>query len=150
MSFVVGRNTFYEIQGSKNINLNTTIEIVNNKTGEKFVPSKNISNRGTQIEFQNQIQTDGHYLIQNEDTTIASMAFNYDRKESDLSYFDEGELQNKINAAPLKNAQVVQNAERNFAEIFDEIQNGKQLWKLFILLALLFILTEVALTRFWK
>jgi hypothetical protein len=78
------------------------------------------------------------------------MAFNYDRKESDLSYFDEGELQNKINAAQLKNAQVVQNAERNFAEIFDEIQNGKQLWKLFILLALLFILTEVALTRFWK
>jgi len=150
MSFVVGRNTFYEIQGSKNINLNSTIEIVNNKTGEKFVPSKNISNRGTQIEFQDQIQTDGHYLIQNEDTILASMAFNYDRKESDLRYFEEGELQDKINVAQLKNAQVVQNADRNFAEIFDEIQNGKQLWKLFILLALLFILTEVALTRFWK
>jgi len=150
MSFVVGRNTFYEIQGSKNINLNSTIEIVNNKTGEKFVPSKNISNRGTQIEFQDQIQTDGHYLIQNEDTTLASMAFNYDRKESDLRYFEEGELQDKIDVAQLKNAQVVQNTDRNFAEIFDEIQNGKQLWKLFILLALLFILTEVALTRFWK
>jgi hypothetical protein len=150
MSFVVGRNTFYEIQGSEKINLNSTIEIENKQTGEKFIPSKNISNRGTQIEFSDQIQSDGHYLIQNEDTTIAAMAFNYDRKESDLRYFDQNELQDKIETAQLKNAQVVQNAERNFSEIFDEIQNGKQLWKWFVLLALFFILTEVAITRFWK
>lgn len=150
MSFTVGRNTFYEIQGSKNINLNSTIEIMNKKTGGIFVPAKNISNRGTQLDFLDQIQTDGHYLIQNEDTTFSSMAFNYDRKESDLTYFDENGLQDKINAAQLKNARVVENTERNFSEIFDEIQNGKQLWKLFLLLALLFILTEVALTRFWK
>jgi hypothetical protein len=122
MSFVVGRNTFYEIQGSEKINLNSTIEIENKQTGEKFIPSKNISNRGTQIEFSDQIQSDGHYLIQNEDTTIAAMAFNYDRKESDLRYFDQNELQDKIETAQLKNAQVVQNAERNFSEIFDEIQ----------------------------
>ncbi len=150
MSYIVGRNTFYEIQGSKNINLNSTIEILNKKNGEKFVPAKTISNRGTQLEFFDQIQTDGHYLIQNEDTTLSSMAFNYDRKESDLKYFDESGLQDKIDAAQLKNAQVVQNTDRNFSEIFDEIQNGKQLWKWFLILALIFILTEVALTRFWK
>lgn len=150
MSYIVGKNTFYEIQGSKNINLNSAIEIANKKTGEKFVPAKNISNRGIQLEFLDQIKTDGHYIIQNEDTTLSSMAFNYDRKESDLTYFDEKGLQEKIDAAQLKNTQVVKNADRNFSEIFDEIQNGKQLWKWFILLALLFILTEAALTRFWK
>ena len=150
MSYVVGRNTFYEIQGSRNINLNSSIEIENLKTGDKFIPSKNISNRGTQIEFSDQIFDDGQYLIQNEDTIITALAFNYDRKESDLRYFEQNELQDKIESAQLKNAQVVQNAERNFSEIFDEIQKGKQLWKWFILLALLFILTEVALIRFWK
>jgi hypothetical protein len=151
MSYVLGRNTFYEIQGSRNINLNSSIEIKNLKSGDKFIPSKNISNRGgTQIEFSDQIFNDGHYLIQNEDTIITALAFNYDRKESDLRYFEQNELQDKIESAQLKNAQVVQNAERNFSEIFDEIQNGKQLWKWFILLALLFILTEVALIRFWK
>jgi len=150
MSYVVGRNTFYEIQGSRNINLNSSIEIENLKTGDKFIPSKNISNRGTQIEFSDQIFDDGHYLIQNKDTIITALAFNYDRKESDLRYFEQNELQDKIESAQLKNAQVVQNAERNFSEIFDEIQKGKQLWKWFILLALLFILTEVALIRFWK
>jgi hypothetical protein len=88
--------------------------------------------------------------VQNEDTTLTALAFNYDRKESDLRYFEQDELQDKIETAQLKNAQVVQNADRNFSEIFDEIQNGKQLWKWFILLALLFIFTEAAIIRFWK
>ena len=150
MSYVVGKNTFYEIQGSQNINLNSTIEIENKKTGDKFIPSKSISNRGTQIEFSEQIFNDGHYLIQNDDTTLTALAFNYDRKESDLRYFEPGELQSKIEAAQLKNAEVVQDVDKNFSEIFDEIQNGKQLWKWFVLLALLFILTEAAIIRFWK
>jgi hypothetical protein len=150
MSYIVGKNTFYEIQGSRNINLNSPIEIENTKTGDKFIPSKNISNRGVQIGFSEQILNDGHYLVQNEDTTLTALAFNYDRKESDLRYFKKDELQDKIELAQLKNAQVVQNADRNFSEIFNEIQNGKQLWKWFILLALLFIMTEVAIIRFWK
>ena len=150
MSYVLGRKTFFEIQGKQNINLNSTIEIENKKTGEKFIPSKNISPRGTQIEFSGQILNDGHYLILNDDTIISSMAFNYDRKESDLRVFDKKELEEKIEIAQLKNAHVVQNVEQNFSEIFDEIQNGKQLWKWCILLALLFILTEAAIIRFWK
>ena len=150
MSLTVGRNTFYELQGKQNIDLNSKIEIENKKKGEKFIPSKNVSTRGTQLEFLGEIQNDGHYLITSEDTIISAMAFNYDRKESDLRYFKTKELEEKIETAQLKNAQVVQNAEKNFSEIFDEIQNGRQLWKFCILLALLFILTEVAIIRFWK
>jgi len=150
MSYTVGKNTFYEIQGNRNINLNSAIEIENTRTGDKFIPSKNISNRGVQIGFTEQIFNDGHYLVQNDDTTITALAFNYDRKESDLRYFKTSELQDKIEMAQLKNAQVVQNVNRNFSEIINEIQNGKQLWKWFILMALLFILTEAAIIRFWK
>ena len=150
MSYTVGKNTFYEIQESPNINLNSPIEIENTKTGDKFIPNKNISNRGIQIGFSEHIFNDGHYLVQNDDTTLTALAFNYDRKESDLRTFEPGELEEKIILAQLKNARVVHNTDRNFSEIFDEIQNGKQLWKWFILLALMFILTEVAIIRFWK
>ncbi len=150
MSYIVGRNSFYEIQGKQNIGLSSTIEIENKKTGEKFIPSKNITNKGTQLEFSGQILNDGHYLILNEDTVIGSMAFNYDRKESDLRYYTKKELQDKIDQLQMKNALVVQDADKNFSEIFDEIQNGKQLWKWSVLLALLFILAEVAIIRFLK
>ncbi|MBK6282919.1 MAG: BatA domain-containing protein [Draconibacterium sp.] len=137
MSFVVGRNTFYEIPRKQNISLESKIEIENVKKQEKFIPSINVSARGTLIEYPGQIVNDGHYLILNEDTVIGSLAFNYDRKESDLRYFNNKELQEKIETTQLKNAQVVQNAEKNFSEIFDEIQNGQQLWLWCILLALL-------------
>ena len=150
MSFVVGRNTFYEIPRKQNISLESKIEIENVKKQEKFIPSINVSARGTLIEYPGQIVNDGHYLILNEDTVIGSLAFNYDRKESDLRYFTNNELQEKIETTQLKNAQVVQNAEKNFSEIFDEIQNGRQLWLWCILLALLFILAEVVIIRFWK
>jgi uncharacterized protein YpmS len=42
------------------------------------------------------------------------------------------------------------NVSSNFAEVLQEIQKGKQLWKWCILLALLFILAEVFIARFWK
>ena len=78
------------------------------------------------------------------------MAFNFDRKESDLRYYNNRELEDKFEILQLKNASLVGDVESNFSEIFDELQNGKQLWKLFIMLALLFILVEVLIARFWK
>lgn len=150
MSLIIGLNNNFEIQGNGNINPNSSIEIENLKTGEKFIPEKSFLNSGTRFEFAGQIVEDGHYLVKNGSENISAMAFNYNRTESELSYFDANELEDKIELAQLKNALVVNNAEGSFSEIFDEIQNGKQLWKWFILLALFFILTEVAISRFWK
>lgn len=150
ISFIVGENSFFDLPVNLNVDLNSSLEIENPKTGELFIPSKSISNRKTRLEFGDQINNDGHFLIKNTGIHIASMAFNYNRLESDLRYFGRAELTDKLELAQFKNATVVENVERNFSEIFDDIQNGKQYWKWCILLALFFILCEVALSRFWK
>lgn len=150
MSLVVGRNNVTEIQHNQNLDLSANVEIEKLDDKEKFIPSTSVSNRGLRIDFANRIVKDGHYLVQNDGKTLTTLAFNYDRSESDLRYFTTSEIQDKIELAQLKNASVVKNVESNFAEIFDEIQNGKQLWKWFIFMALFFILVEVALSRFWK
>ncbi len=148
MALVVGRNNVTEIQRNENLDLSSTIEVEKLDGKEKFIPSTSISNRGLRIDFANRIVKDGHYLVQNDGKTLTALAFNYDRSESDLRYFTTTEIQDKIQLAQLKNAVTVKNVESNFAEIFDEIQNGRQLWKWFIFMALFFILTEVALSRF--
>jgi len=150
MSFTLGKNTFFNIPRNITFNSNSTFEIENLKTGEKIVPNNTIIGRQTRIEFGDQISTDGQYLVLNDGKVLASMAFNYDRKESDLRYLTETELQNKLEEQSLKNATVVKDVDRNFSEVFGELQNGKQLWKLFVLLALFFILAEVLIARFWK
>jgi hypothetical protein len=150
ISFIVSQNTFFDLQKNENINPNLSIEIENFKNGEKFIPAKNITNSGSRLEFTGQISEAGHYLIQNDNTILSAMAFNYNRKESDLRYFDSNNLKDKLEIQQLINATIIEDVESNFAEIFDEIQNGKQLWKYFILLALIFIFIEVLIARFWK
>ncbi|MDX1284165.1 MAG: BatA domain-containing protein, partial [Draconibacterium sp.] len=150
ISFIVGENTFFDIPRNLNVNLNSLLEVENNSTGKKFIPGKSFSGRGTRIEFNDQITSDGHYLIQNEGKAVSSVAFNYNRLESDLRYFDRNELKDNLERAQLNNSTIVEEVERNFSEIFEDIQNGKQLWKWCILMALLFILAEVMIARFWK
>ena len=150
LSFTVGENTFWNIPRNIAFNMNSGFEIENRKTGDKLVPASTISGRKTRLEFGNQITSDGHYLVENDGNVIAAMAFNFNRKESDLRYFSAMELKEKLIELQLKNATVVEEVERNFSEILEEIQNGKQLWKWAILMALLFILAEVLIARFWK
>ena len=150
LSFTVGENTFWNIPRNIAFNMNSGFEIENRKTGDKLVPASTISGRKTRLEFGNQITSDGHYLVENDGNVIAAMAFNFNRKESDLRYFSAMELKEKLIELQLKNATVVEEVERNFSEILEEIQNGKQLWKWAVLVALLFILAEVLIARFWK
>ncbi len=78
------------------------------------------------------------------------MAFNFDRLESDLRYLNNTEIETRLQDAQLTNATVIEDVESNFAEIFNDIQNGRQLWKWCLLLALFFIVAEVLIARFWK
>ncbi len=149
-SLTIGKDDSYTFPKTEKIDLNSSVEIENRLTGEKFIPGKSITERGTRIEFGGQIKTAGHYLIRNNNKIISALAFNYDRAESDLRYFDTQELNERIKTAGLKNASVIENTSGNFAEIFDEIENGKQLWKWCILFALFFILSEVLIIRFMK
>ncbi|NOR76816.1 MAG: hypothetical protein GQ525_16860, partial [Draconibacterium sp.] len=150
ISFTVGQNNFFDIPKNKNINLNSSIQIENLENSEKFIPATNNSIIGTRLDFSDQITDAGHYLIKSENSTISSMAFNFDRKESDLRYYSSNELEDKFETLQLKNASLVSDVESNFSEIFNDLQNGKQLWKIFVLLALLFIVVEVLIARFWK
>ncbi|HYQ59325.1 MAG TPA: hypothetical protein VEP89_18405, partial [Draconibacterium sp.] len=150
ISFLVGKNNFINLPRNLNVDLNSSIEIEHGGTDEKFIPVKTITGRNVRLEFGEQITTDGHYLIENGGNSIASMAFNYDRLESDLRYFQTNELNTRLQTNQLTNATVIEDVDRNFSEIFDDIQNGRQLWKWCLLLALLFILSEVLISRFWK
>jgi hypothetical protein len=150
ISYTIGKDQTYLLPQKINASLESTIEIENRATGDRFIPSVNITEQGTRLELGSMIETAGHYLVKNEDETIAAIAFNHNREESDLRYFKPGELEDKLASANVKNASVIENADDNFAEVFEDIKRGKQLWKWSILLALFFILTEVLIARFWK
>ncbi len=149
ISYTIGENTFFNIPRNKNVDINSPIEVTA-VNGDKFIPEEKITEQGTRIEFGDQIYKAGHYWVQNGGNQVAALAFNYNRMESDLRYFSAAELKDNVERAQLQNNMVVEHSGSNFSEVFKEIQNGRQLWKWCILLALFFILAEVVISRFMK
>lgn len=80
---------------------------------------------------------------------IGKLALNYDRSESIEELLQKGEIQKKFEENGYKNVSVNQvNAGQSLADISTD--NTTNLWRWALLLALLFLLTEVALLTFWK
>jgi hypothetical protein len=150
ISYTIGNEQSFLLPRRIDVSLESEIEIENRITGTRFIPSMNITEQGTRFELGSMIETAGHYLVKKEDEIITAIAFNHNRQESDLRYFEANELTERLTAANIENASVIENVTDNFAEVFEEIQQGKQLWKWSILLALFFILAEVLIARFWK
>ena len=150
LSYIIGKDNFVELPNSQSLDLNSNLEIENIVTGEKFIPVTNVSPQGVRIETGEQITESGQYSVLNDNQPFVTLAFNYDRQESDLRYTDASDIKSKSETSGLKNAQVVSNVTSNFSDIFDELKNGKQLWKWFIFIALFFILTEITISRFWR
>jgi hypothetical protein len=150
ISYTIGREQTHLLPRNISASLESTFEVENHDTGDRFIPGVNISEQGMRIDLGGSIQTAGHYLVENEGETLASLSFNYDRSESDLRYFSPAELEDRMEQHNLIKASVITDVSSNFSEVLREIQKGRQFWKWCLALALLFILAEVLIARFWK
>jgi len=150
ISYTIGKDLAVLIPPGTDIDMEKPVEIKNPDLNTAFIPGLHVTNEGSRLETGNMIETAGHYLVRNGDSLLTSLAFNYDRKESDLRYFSNSELEDIFTSSDLSNYKVFRDSDRNFQEIFRELQKGKTLWKWFILSALLFILAEVLISRLWR
>ncbi len=111
----------------------------------EFIPG--ISQLGSKVllDVQDQVKEAGFYKVKHTDQVIASIAFNYDRRESDLSLTSADDLP--------KNKMIkvwTDNEKTDFTQLIEETRQGKQLWKWCIIFALMSIGLEIALIRLWK
>jgi predicted DNA binding CopG/RHH family protein len=116
-------------------------EIVNIKNAtESFIPVQQILNNKVKLTFNDNPKDAGNFGVFNNDKLVENISFNYDRAESNL-----------MNANP--------DAASDFKEIsnvdslFDTLQTNRtdnQIWKWFVILALLFVVLEVLIQKFVK
>jgi hypothetical protein len=78
------------------------------------------------------------------------LAFNYSRKESDLNCLNNEQLNKIINDKTFTNINIIENTANELTSFIQQGTEGKRLWKLFIILTLLFIAAEVAILRLLK
>ncbi len=146
----------WSIEGDEPVILNQNqlpdeLKLINLQTKEEFKVSARNSGIGSkQLVLNELIGEAGHYLIKDEDKAIQSVSYNFPRKESVPEFFTTNDIKEQINANNLKQIQLIETKEGNFSEILQDINNGKQLWMVFIIMAIFFLICEMAVIRFWK
>ncbi len=115
---------------------------------EEFIPEqRNIGTR-TILGINNQIKQAGFYnLYLNPEKTLDKFAYNYDRKESYLEFYNSTELGNLVG----NQVAIVEGTNtQDFADTITMQSKGTPLWKWCLIIALVFLLVETLLLRVWK
>ncbi len=116
----------------------------------EFIPEMRKTGNNTEINLSAYTNNAGLYNVisgvsGNDVATTQLLALNYERSESNLSFYDKDALKDMYDAA---NFTILDNPERDFTNVVAQLNEGTPLWKFCIIFVLIFLAVEIALIRF--
>ncbi|WP_338840746.1 BatA and WFA domain-containing protein [Flavobacterium ginsenosidimutans] len=109
-------------------------------TEDSFIPIQQILNNKVKLTFNDFPETAGNYSVFDKKEWVENISFNYKRTESDLSQVNTNVV------SDFKTADTI-------STIFNTLQTERtdsQIWKWFVIFALLFLALEMAIIKFVK
>ncbi len=97
-----------------------------------------------------QIKEAGLYTIMEGSRIVQGIAFNYDRRESDLHCYTGDEISTMLRRSAVKYFAVLKGKQVSLSKQIHDMNQGTSLWKYFVLGVLAFLLAEIMLIRLWK
>ncbi|MBB3122878.1 hypothetical protein FHS04_000366 [Mesoflavibacter sabulilitoris] len=134
--YTIGQNNQFDV--SVNLQPDTVLTLVNND--ESIIPEQQYYNNKVVIKTNDLQENAGVYEVKNKNEILEYVSFNYNRNESDLTY------QN------LENIEGI-NVSNSVKEAFNTIKNDTkvdELWKWFVILALVFLIIEMLILKYFK
>src|SRR5690606_15392661 len=120
------------------------------KGENEFIPGQRVVNNRLYLEAGDQVRTAGFYNLYVNQDTLSTFAFNFDRKESDTRVLPANEIEKILGDNPLGIRILNESEQEDLANVITAKDKGITLWKYFLLTALLFLLLEILLIRFWR
>ena len=105
-----------------------------------FIPLQQTKKNQVNITTENNPSNAGNYSITKDDEVIDKVSYNFDRQESILTYSNPNNWDNT-------------NLYNNVGDLFNNIALDNKInsfWKWFVILALLFLLIELVILKFYK
>lgn len=109
-------------------------------TEDSFIPIQQILNNKVKLTFNDFPDTAGNYSVYDKKESVENLSFNYNRSESDL---------NQVNTNVVSDFKTAD----TISTIFNTLQTERtdsQIWKWFVIFALLFLALEMAIIKFVK
>lgn len=142
--YTIGKDNLIELKNS-NTNGESVYKLSNGKN--EFIPENRSVGNSVLLRVNNTLESDGHYSINSNNNELGIAAFNFDRTESNLKFASKDEIATTFNQ---KNQLILDNTKANLSAEVKQIKDGVLLWKICVILSLLFLLIEILLIRFWK
>ncbi|MES2113491.1 MAG: BatA domain-containing protein [Bacteroidota bacterium] len=116
------------------------------KGQQSVIPDTRQQEGSTLVYVADQLHETGIYDLKKADSTVAVLAFNDNRSESDMSYLSNAQLALAVPQV----SEILEGGKGSLNSGVTETNFGLQLWKLCIILALIFLAAEILLIRFYK
>jgi len=133
------------------------IEVANNRKNQdevlklknenkEFIPGQKAFGSKVNLAVNNQMQEAGIYeMLTDTEQNLSFFGFNFNRKESLLEHFSLSELKEKFLGDKVY---IIENFKEDITQIVGEIDKGVVLWKICLILVLVFLAIEVLFLRF--
>ena len=143
IAYTIGNDNLAETN-----NISLGVETIYKITGEQeFIPGQTKVGNKTIIDFNDMISKAGYYDLTVNDTLVDRYAFNYDRTESILDFVGIQDLKSKYSDS----YEIYEDfLKADISQLVKDRDKGKSLWRLFLILALVFLAIETLLLRFWN
>lgn len=147
--YTVGKNVVINLKNTLN-KVEQPPHLTQKETQTDIIPETRAINNSLFLYTRGQVNKPGFYEISRASDTLMPVAFNFSRKESNLDVYAQADLEKWIAEKGLKSFNLVEDTGEDISKQILEGVEGRKLWKLFIILTLLFLLIEVALLRILK
>lgn len=126
--------------------------IVNKQISVDIIPqfSVDYSNLTVKLNPMNTLTQAGTYNVEQRDSVIIPVSFNYNRSESNADFFTVNEIEQLLQSYKLDNASLMNASHQVLEQNVRSLDSDTELWQYFVLLALLCLISEVLIIRFWK
>ncbi len=114
------------------------------------IPQHNVRNGRIEINPGSDVTEAGNYDVILGNDTLAAVGLNYPRSESNLASYTMAELEETVKAIPGNPIRIYDGDSAQLSRSIEKASKGTELWKICLILALIFLLAETLLLRFWK
>jgi len=124
------------------------VRIKNPENTIDFIPRfTRLDGKTIKLFWSNELEKAGPYSIVSNESVLKGLSLNYDRKESDLNFYTANEINDFLKEKKSKNTSVIDSDVKDVTEKVKSVSNENKLWKLFLILSLIFLLIEIVIIR---